>query len=120
MTNGNYVAVINGVLPGLPTVKITSGSYTGDSTANRAIPHGLGVVPKLVLIMRNTAGAESYVFRIYGDQAKIRDWYVGGTVAAGALDVTAPDATNFYVGNATSYDRSANYTGVAYVWVALA
>ena len=32
--------------------KFNSGSYTGDGTVNRAIPHGLGIVPKCVMSIR--------------------------------------------------------------------
>lgn len=37
----------------------------------------------------------------------------------GQLAITASDATNFYVGNATSYDWSANASGNAYYWTAI-
>ena len=89
---------------------ITSGQYTGNDTANRAIAHGLGVAPKLVLIMGVTG---SPWFRILNIQAYIS--YDHSAVHA----VTAPNATNFYVGNATSYANSANANAIVYDWVAI-
>lgn len=98
----------------LPAPALTSGAYTGDSTVNRAIAHSLGAIPKLVFIMR---GASSYGwYREMSGVAAISYKYNG---ANDALAVTAPDATNFYVGNATSYFYSANDNNV-YNWVAIA
>jgi hypothetical protein len=93
--------------------KTNHGAYTGDSTANRAIAHGLGVIPRLVLIMR-----VNYWYRLFrGYDYILHQAIVAGT--EGALDVTAMDATNFYVGNATSYAQSANLDLTAYYWVAI-
>lgn len=78
-----------------------AGSYEGDSTVNRAIPHGLGVKPKLVLIAYEEGG----LYRIYGELAHIL--YEKGS-DTGFLPVTVPDATNFYVGNSSDYELSAN------------
>ncbi len=89
---------------------ITSGSYTGNATANRAIPHGLAAVPEIVLMSFLNSGTLYSIFK-------------GRTVIAselGASDpVTTPDATNFYVGNATEYNKSANVDTVSYFWVAI-
>jgi hypothetical protein len=49
--------------------------------------------------------------------AIIRSGYIG--ISGSAYSVTAPDATNFYVGNASSYLNSANYSGRVYYWVAI-
>jgi hypothetical protein len=95
------------------TTTITSGSYTGDSTVNRAIPHGLGITPQFVLSINGTDG--SYLFHIHKGYGKI--WYQSTTAAGYA--VTAMDATNFYVGNASSYQMTANYTGALYYWTAI-
>lgn len=92
-----------------------SGSYTGDQTANRAIPHGLGATPKIVFIFDSTDG--SYNFRIFGALGSIVHWAIG---TAFHYAVTIPDATNFYVGYATEWTKSANTTGRVYYWVALA
>lgn len=91
--------------------RIGSGSYAGDNTANRAVAHGLGIAPKLV---------------IGGNSSDATQWQI---INSGRLDiltdtlnatyaVTAADATNFYVGNAASYPNSQNAVGSTYYWVA--
>ncbi len=89
----------------------SAGQYTGNNSVNRAIAHGLGSTPRLVFIA--DAAAATHLFNIVGVQAQIR-WIGGDAVLA----VTAPDTTNFYVGNNTSYGQSANGTAV-YDWVAI-
>lgn len=97
---------------GIPdTSKLTVigvGSYTGDDTANRARGHGLGVIPKLVRI------------NLIGNSAQ---WRVNKTNVAvegvNVLDVTEWNSTNFYVGNASNYDHSANSSGNTWYWVAI-
>lgn len=93
-------------------VSIASGSYTGDSTANRAIPHGLGVIPKVVLLFTQN----SYLQRIQAGKADI--WFVS-SAASGYWPVTAMDATNFYVGNTNEFSQSANINGGTSWWVAI-
>ena len=91
---------------------IASGSYLGDDSVNRAIPHGLSVIPKIIHIRR---GDHATVFTI------ITPGYVDSTYDASTthLAVTAVNSTNFYVGNATSYNSSANGGGLTFYWVAL-
>jgi hypothetical protein len=89
---------------------ITAGSYIGDGTTiNRAIPHGLGGTPKQIFISEGSAGL---LFSINGNLGWIN--YINSS----QLPVTVPDAANFYVGNSTDYNFSANVLGVAYYWVA--
>lgn len=89
-----------------------TGTYAGDNTVNRAIPHGLGAIPKMVFTKRNTAN--SPLKTIMGGTTEIE------LVNAGtSLTVTAMDSTNFYIGNATDYDKSANYLNWDYIWVAV-
>lgn len=88
---------------------VGSGSYTGNNTANRAIAHGMGKAPVLVL------------FRIGYATLRIGEpGYIDYAPAVSVLAVTTWDSTNFYVGNASYYDRSANATGSTYFWVAFA
>ena len=92
-----------------------SGTYTGNDSANRAIPHGLGVTPKLVIILNTTAGTYHY-FRI--DAAVSYLYYaLAGTFSR--WSTTNPTITNFYVGNAGNYPQSANSNTVTYAWVAI-
>jgi len=100
---------------------ITSGSYTGNNSVNRAIPHGLGVTPKIVMItVRDTTAMFGNFYRIHGGIARI--YYVGavgGNARGRNFAVTAPSSTNFYVGNATDYTTSANERTIVYDWVAI-
>ena len=88
--------------------KLTTGSFSGDSTVNRAIAHGLSRVPKYIWIENNSTNAQCRI----PSSSKIK---------SGAINyaVTAWDATNFYVGNATEYNNSANYSGYTYDWMAI-
>lgn len=90
---------------------VSDGQYTGDGTANRAIPHGLGATPKIVFI--NLPG---YYRCIYDLVDSVR--YVSNN-ALGAHAVTAMDSTNFYVGNAAEYNQSGNQNASTYTWVAI-
>jgi len=101
---GNNVEEVDMPTGGAPT---TTGTYTGDETVNRAIPHGLGVTPKLVLILP-TSNALYVIMQMA--------WIIA--VRQSVLAVTTPDATNFYVGNAASYDFSAQEVR-EYRWVAI-
>ena len=92
---------------------ITTGVYTGNDTANRAIPHTLGIKPKFVYIMRAIQAIASVIHKddlLYGGNSG-SDW---------AWAVTAMDSINFYVGNASKYDQSMNANATEYYWVALA
>ncbi len=89
----------------------TSGNYIGNSAANRAIPHGLGRVPKCIIIASNTA-VEAFII--------VRPGYINELSGGSALSVTAMDATNFYVGNSGNYTTSANLTTTTtYYWFAI-
>ncbi len=94
---------------------ISSGQYTGNDGVNRAVAHGLGVAPKLVFITKNAAGGYPILYTIMIGAAHIKA--IGDSPTP--LAVTAPDATNFYVGNATSYANSANANTIVYDWVAI-
>ncbi|MBA7672843.1 hypothetical protein ES703_81030 [subsurface metagenome] len=94
----------------------SEGTYAGDNTANRFIPHGLPGTPKAVIIVSGHAGDD------FGDKLAIikAGWerilyFAGG--ANSSLAVTAMDGTNFHVGNATSYELSQNLSGIDYYWI---
>lgn len=100
------------------TVKLTEGTYTGDDSVNRAIPHGLGKIPSKLIMQNqevNTARGE-YVFLLLKGLARI-SCYKGG--ASSSLAVTAMNITNFYVGNATAPGMAANGNTIPYGWVAI-
>lgn len=90
------------------------GAYTGDGTANRAIPHGLGKAPSFVkIVCPNPVSTLYQHFSILQGDASV---YPNNDIERA---VTAMNATNFYVGNAGSYDGSANSNLKSFVWTAL-
>ena len=98
-------------------LKTSTGNYTGDgATPNRAIAHGLGVTPKVVLIHRTDM---LYAFRMTDQQGAIKYWKPTATAASGSEAVAAMDATNFYVGKAGKYQETANLASTGYHWVAI-
>jgi hypothetical protein len=97
------------------TLTRTIGTYTGDSSANRAIPHGIGAVPSLVLIFDNTSGYDAVNYNIGASTGRIAS---RSTTSVFGYNVTLQSTTNFYVGNATNYTQSMNVTGNSYRWVA--
>lgn len=96
-----------------PTVNITSGYYFGNETVNRPIPHGLGRIPKTVSIQQ----FPTVYFYKQGYFESYHFWVSGA--ATGMVIVTGRDATNFYVGEAADYLKSANYYGEVYYWDAI-
>lgn len=90
---------------------ITTGTYVGNSTENRAIPHGLGKTPKFVHLVC-TSGA------VAGRSGFLIDTQIGLYNYDGKLAVTGWDATNFYVGDIAEYDTSFNTNTYNYRWVA--
>lgn len=89
---------------------ISSGSYAGNNTVNRAIPHGLGVIPKVVFIVNQPSALNAINHLALG--------FIWSS-SSNNLAVTGSDATNFYVGNATSYPNSGNATTRTYDWIAI-
>jgi hypothetical protein len=92
---------------------ITSGTYTGDNSVNRGMPHGLGTTPKLVIIVEDSA---TYYFILIAGLDTVNRFSSGGW---GYIAVTAKDSTNFYVGDSSSYRNSANSGSHDYFWVAM-
>lgn len=93
---------------------IVTGSYTGNDTANRAIPHGLTSVPSLVLIHR-TGTPDCFTIM---DTYALMYHHSAPFNTANSHAVTAMDTTNFYVGNGANYSQSANAAATAYNWTA--
>lgn len=91
---------------------IAFGTYSGNDTANRAIPHLLDIKPKFVEIVSATNG---FSFSLITDDFINFQNQTNTYLYA----VTPKDATNFYVGNVGSYAGSGNATGYDYNWVAL-
>ncbi|MBA7536701.1 hypothetical protein ES705_28965 [subsurface metagenome] len=93
---------------GLPNVHhspFTSGTFTGDNASNRAIPHGLGVTPKMVLIAELSGVHLGFI-------SGTKNVYVYGDADE---TVTVWNTTNFYVTKGTVFFNS---SGIVYNWVA--
>ncbi len=95
----------------------TSGNYAGSDEVNKARPHGLGVVPKIVFIIENTCwaiiiGGQALVFSATTTEATHNPSFQ-------TFAVTTPSSTNFYVGNASQYKLSGNGNGYTYYWIAI-
>lgn len=91
------------------------GNYTGDDSANRSIPHGVGSTPALVIIICRTE--TFHYFLNSGNPTKLR-YINAATPTEGNKTVTAMDSTNFYVGDGATHDASANKNTIVYDWIA--
>ena len=88
---------------------ITTGTYTGNNTQNRAIPHSLGTTPKVVFIF--VLQSSSFIFgQLIPDIGYLNIPYQSGAV-------TVMDSSNLYVGTVDYHGNSSSYS---YRWVALA
>lgn len=94
---------------------VSSGLYTGNNTVNRAIPHGLGVKPKHIVldVVEISVPATVYLGSI------LEDGYFANLSINTRYVVTTVDDTNFYVGNAVNYPGSGNGTLYTNNWVAI-
>ena len=110
-TPAQIMALLTGTAESL--IYGTSGTYTGDDTENRAIPHGLGVVPYLVFILGNY-GAFHFISPVYSATLL---HYIHAS-EGGSYTVTQHTTTNFYIGDATEYRYSGNDNLETYGWVA--
>ncbi|GAI91044.1 unnamed protein product [marine sediment metagenome] len=86
-------------------LKINTGTWVGDNAGNKAIAHGLGVIPKLVLISSITSGSMGWVHGTI-NRNTFQDSYA---------NVANWDATNFYVSKITC---NMNLPGITYHFVA--
>ncbi|MBP2029756.1 hypothetical protein J2755_000676 [Methanohalophilus levihalophilus] len=92
---------------------ISSDSFVGNNTQNRAIPHGLGRTPKMVLIRAQDRGWNQVQLN-GGARIHYQD-----TVNQSVRSVTAPDSTNFYVGDGVDYAISCNSSSHTWEWIAI-
>ncbi len=85
-----------------------SGTYTGDGTANRAIPHGLGKIPQVVSLVRL---ADTHLIILAADSDAC--FYLTDATH-GSVACTAMDNVNFYAN--TDY---MNYDLGTFIWTAV-
>ena len=99
---------------------INNGSYVGDNGAHKAIAHGLGKKPKLVIItIAPVASTEGDSVFLIPPQPTNRMFALIGGVNS-ITGPTEPDSTNFYVGDGVNHALSANLLDKTYNWVAIA
>ncbi len=117
-SNDQVLTVVSGV-PAWATpsggTKIASGTYTGNGSGDRAIAHGLGVVPKAVFIYGyySTITQQGWFRIIKGTHITFAPPTGGALVGT---VVTVWTATNFYVGGGSN---TANGITELYCWVAI-
>jgi len=92
------------------------GNYAGNNSANRAINHADGRVPRLVVIIAGDASVTAFL-KNYNGSALMTSLAAAAAVAGYIL--TKMTGANFYVGNAASYALSMNATGTNYYWMAI-
>ena len=97
--------------PPLVRPEVARGSYSGNDTANRAIPHGLGALPQAVFIFNENG----MIF--YWENTGVAEICYLLSTTSGNHAVTVMTDTNFYVGNAANYGQSANAVGTDYQYV---
>ena len=104
---------------------IASGSYTGNNSANRAVSHGLGVTPKLVMIFMPATGYnDTYEYILHAGASCIyyKEYQAAGDASpedGNPYAVATMDSADFYVGHGGSYDKTANSSGKVYYWIAI-
>lgn len=87
----------------------TTGSYVGDgATADKAISHSLGKVPKFIFIQQGDVN--KYLF------CRAGCIYVSN---GNSYIVQTPTSTEFYVGDAVSWAETANANGTTYNYLAI-
>jgi hypothetical protein len=103
------VPVANGGT-GLTTKFLTTGTYTGNGGSDRAIPHGLGTTPDLVIIADNSTASNIPELFITGMGSSSHDF--NGVRQTNAIK--SVDGTNINIGN----NNAVNQNTVTYSWVA--
>jgi hypothetical protein len=88
----------------------SQGTYSGDNAVNRAISHGLGIKPYLVIIQ----DSDSRTFYQQSCKPSTINHIANGIQAVTDMTISA-----FYVGNAGVDAEGANVLGKNYYWTAL-
>lgn len=98
----------------------STGAYDGNGAQNRAIPHGLGRTPTMVLIhtAAELAGTTHCTYHLWSNDATLVGISAEGIAERGA--VTAMDGTNFYVGDVNFYANISAGGAKHYHWIAFA
>jgi hypothetical protein len=92
--------------------------YTGNLTANTAIPHNLGAVPELIIVKSRSAAANWIVYNSASGNQAFLILNTTAAVTTGDPNVwaaTTPTSSNFYIG-ASGYTNINARTYVAYLF----
>jgi hypothetical protein len=89
-------------------------TYTGTGSPH-GIAHGLGVPPKFVLVKLRETRDWMIWHQDLGPTDVMASFGTGGKSTQNAFNSTAPDATNFFVGNTIETNENGGRY-VAYVW----
>lgn len=97
-------------------LNITQGTYEGDATDNRAIPHGLGTTPTIIFVgYRSGADPDRSGFILYDtNNSDCRGYSHEGN----QNPCTVPDDTNFYVPHFAG-SVEFNLAATNYEWLAI-
>jgi len=102
-------------------------AYTGDSTAQRAISHNLGVAPEMIWVKNRDQSGYNWIVGM-GDPVGWNYYLnLNGTSSRGFSDIyfgntnTAPTDSQFYVGRSAGWDDTnrSTYTYIAYLFASL-
>jgi hypothetical protein len=103
-------------VPKLPF--IVSGTYTGNDTADRAIPHGLNRVPKMIVVIDETiTTGRDMMATVFGATGDVQVFGGIPTCVTSYYGVTAADATNFHIGDTAG--AWGNVSGETYLFMAI-
>ena len=114
--NGAGVSNTAGTISSTVSANTTSGfsivSYTGNATSGATIGHGLGVVPKMIIIKirSGVGGVQWVVYHVStgNTQALYLNTTAAPTATSGFFNNTTPSSTVFTVGNDTATNSSGN------------
>jgi hypothetical protein len=92
------------------TAKFSIVSYTGNGTSGATIGHGLGVVPRMIIVKNRTQGLGWRVYHasLGATIYLILDSNTGDTVSIGAWNDTTPTSSVFTVGNSSQTNTNTN------------
>tara|TARA_R100001086_G_scaffold58126_1_gene26547 strand:- start:54 stop:2471 length:2418 start_codon:yes stop_codon:yes gene_type:complete len=118
---GSTVTNSTGTISAQVRASATSGfsivSYTGNSTSGATVGHGLGVVPKMVVVKSRSQARGWNVYHVGMGNTKYMQWQQSASQITNSAwwNNTTPSSTTFTVGNDNDVnDSSQNY--IAYVF----
>ena len=116
LASNTTVSNTSGTITSTVSANTTAGfsvvSYTGNATSGATIGHGLGVVPKMIIIKirSGVGGVQWVVYHVStgNTQALYLNTTATPTATSGFFNNTTPSSTVFTVGNDTATNSSGN------------